>query len=312
MPKPRVFLGSASESRAIVDALEAELRAVAVIERWDVDIFRPGHFTLEELTRAVNEVDFAIFVLGQDDVTESRGAVVPSPRDNVIFEAGLFTAILGRERTFYVVDRSGTKIPSDWSGLGYTTFDAAEQRPRDKVFEAVAKIRPQLEAWQPLRSLGALAAVVGPWWQFVINIDDGAVLSLMKIAATEPVDLRVEGRAWAADGTLRARYRSRSADYDEGSRTLYYYWEGEHPREQAIPRYFGVGEATFHLDAGAAAATRAEGWLSATSVSDVTDAFTKSTVYVRATPEELTIVEGGDHEERNALIQSKLTERQQF
>jgi predicted nucleotide-binding protein len=155
MTKPRVFVGSASETRGIVDALESELRDVAIIERWDVDVFRSGHFTLEELTRAVHQVDFAIFVLGGDDVTESRGSTSPSPRDNVIFEAGLFTAVLGPQRTFYVVNKAGTKIPSDWAGLGYTTFDNAEVRPRDKVYDAVRTIREQITAWQPLRSLGA-------------------------------------------------------------------------------------------------------------------------------------------------------------
>ncbi len=113
MTKPKLFIGSASESLAIVKALEDELRDVAMIERWDVDTFRPGHYTLEELTRIMKEVDFAVFVLGQEDVTESRGSATFSPRDNVIFEAGLFTAVLGRERTFYVVDKAGTKVPSD-------------------------------------------------------------------------------------------------------------------------------------------------------------------------------------------------------
>src|SRR5262249_29009808 len=73
------------------------------VKRWDIELFRPGRFLLEELTEAVKKFDLAIFVLGQDDVTESRGSATPSLRDNVIFEAGLFTAVLGRERTFYVI-----------------------------------------------------------------------------------------------------------------------------------------------------------------------------------------------------------------
>ena len=71
--KPKVFVGSASETRTIVDALELELRDVAEIDRWDTDVFRPGHFTLEALILAVKQVDFAIFVLGRDDVTEFTG-----------------------------------------------------------------------------------------------------------------------------------------------------------------------------------------------------------------------------------------------
>ena len=152
MEKPKLFIGAASENRFVVDALETELRSVAQIRRWDLDTFRPGHFTLDELNREAADVDFAIFVLGMEDLTVSRERLIPSPRDNVIFEAGLFTATLGHQRTFYVVDKQGTKLPTDWAGLGYLTFDSSDTRPRDIVFEAVAKIREQIEHWKPFRA----------------------------------------------------------------------------------------------------------------------------------------------------------------
>ena len=309
MAKPRVFLGSASETRKIIDALEAELRDVAKIERWDVDVFRPGHFTLDELTTAVRQVDFAIFVLGREDTTETRGRVVASPRDNVIFEAGLFTAVLGRERTFFVVDKAGTKIPSDWAGLGYTTFDDAEDRPRDKVYDAVRKIRAQISSWQPLKSLGPIADIVGPWWQFVINVDVGAVLSFMEISAAGQETPVLNGTSWSDDGSELARYRSQAARYDEHECTLYYWWEGRHPREQAIPRFFGVGEITFQAGADAVL-TSADGWFSASSSLDVTDALAKSAVYARATSDEVATLQSGDRSARTELIRAKLTERQ--
>jgi hypothetical protein len=305
-----VFVGSASETRGIVDALESELRDMAIIDRWDVDVFRPGHFTLEELTREVEQVDFAIFVLGREDATESRGGKTPSPRDNVIFEAGLFTAILGRERTFYVVDKEGTKIPSDWAGLGYKVFDNTEERPRDKVYEAVKMISQQIATWQPLKSLGSLAAIVGHWWQFVVNFEVGAIMSLMEITATEERTPMLRGSSWSADGAPVARYRSQAASYEETNRTLYYSWEGEHPREQAIPRYFGVGEITFHPATGEPA-SRGEGWFS-TSRSDVREVLTKSTVCVRASSDEVAVLQGADRDKRASLVQAKLEERNQI
>lgn len=311
MKKPRVFLGSSSEAREIVDSLEAGLRDVANCDRWDLDVFRPGHFTLEELTRIVEQVDFAVFVLGQDDVTESRESVTPSPRDNVIFEAGLFTAVLGRERTFYVVDSAGTKIPSDWAGLGYTVFDKTEEKPRDQVYDAVSTIRQQIDSWEPLKSLGAVAAVVGHWWQLVINVEVGAVLSMMEISATETGAPMLRGTAWSADGASLARYRSQSARYEAESRTLYYSWEGEHPREEAIPQYFGVGEIAFRSEAGSTW-FRGEGWFSSSKAADVRDALTKSTVYVRATPEEIAILQGTDRDNRSALIHAKLADGDEF
>ena len=83
------------------------------------------------------------------DRTESRGEPQPSPRDNVVFEAGLFTALLGTERTFYIVDQAGTKIPTDWAGLGYLTYDRTQARARDIVFTAVKQILERIAEVQP-------------------------------------------------------------------------------------------------------------------------------------------------------------------
>jgi hypothetical protein len=311
MAKPRLFIGSAAETRGIVDALEDELREFATVKRWDVDVFRPGHFTLEELTRAVREVDFAAFVLGRDDTTESRGKTTPSPRDNVIFEAGLFTAVLGRERTFYIVDKAGTKIPSDWGGLGYLTFDGSEQRERDKVYDAVKAIREQLSTWQPTKDLGPLAAIVGEWWQFVVNVDVGAVVSWLEITTNDSGELQLAGTAWSVGGERVARYHSQSARFDEGDRTLYYSWEGEHPRDQAIPTFFGTGRISFRDKSGGIAIT-AEGWFSTSSSADAKNTLQKSTMYTRASADDVSTMRGGDHDKRAALIQTKLKEREKL
>jgi hypothetical protein len=46
------------------------------------------------------------------------------PRDNIIFELGLFMGRLGRERTFIVRPASGPlKIPSDLAGIATAAFD---------------------------------------------------------------------------------------------------------------------------------------------------------------------------------------------
>lgn len=311
MDKPRVFIGSAGETIGIVKALEAELRDVARIRRWDVDVFSPGEFTLEELTKAVTEVDFAIFVLGRDDTTESRGKTTASPRDNVIFEAGLFTAILGRERTFYVIDKAGTKIPSDWRGLGYTQFDALEERDRDKVYDAVSAIRKRLVDWKPTKGLGPIATVVGEWWQFVMNIDVGSVLSWLEITATDAADLQLAGTAWSVEGHRVARYHSQSARFDRSDRTLHYSWEGDHPRDQSIPTFFGTGKITFR-DLTAGIATTADGWYSSSNSSDATQTLTKATTYLRATADEVSVMRGADRDRRAAMVQAKLVEREKL
>ena len=308
MPVPKLFIGSASESREIVDALESELRSEVHIERWDLDVFNPGRFTLEELTAATAKVDFAVFVLGQDDKTQSRGnQAVPSPRDNVIFEAGLFTAVLGRERTYYIVDKLGTKIPSDWAGLGYLTFDGTAARPRDKVYDAVKQIRSRVQQLGDASHSRPEARIAGCWWQLVENLDEGAVVSLMEITPSGAI-VRVEGQSWDKDGKWIAEYLSLTGTFDAGDNTLHYYWKGRHPRDKSVPEFFGVGEIIFAPRAGEA--TRGSGFYTATSVSDSFHTSKKSAFYIRAKHEEVEVIRNGSRDARKALVDAMLKERQ--
>jgi predicted nucleotide-binding protein len=100
--KPRVFVGSSSEGREIANALHANLQDVAEVTVWDQDIFRPSEYFLEALLRALESVDFGVFVFSQDDEVVMRGTSSSTVRDNVVFELGLFVGRLGRKRSIFV------------------------------------------------------------------------------------------------------------------------------------------------------------------------------------------------------------------
>lgn len=79
--------------------------------------------TLESLVNALDDFDFAVLVLTADDLTTSRDVTTSTPRDNVLFELGLFMGAFGRSRTFIVYDRTaGLKLPSDLAGVSAATF----------------------------------------------------------------------------------------------------------------------------------------------------------------------------------------------
>lgn len=60
-----------------------------------------GSTFIENLMKAVARFDFAILVLTPDDIVQSRSKELAGPRDNVIFELGLFMGNLGAiERSF--------------------------------------------------------------------------------------------------------------------------------------------------------------------------------------------------------------------
>jgi Predicted nucleotide-binding protein containing TIR-like domain len=53
-----------------------------------------------------------------NDITKSKGKKWPAPRDNVIFELGLFMGRLGKARAILMEPRDvGVKLPSDMAGV---------------------------------------------------------------------------------------------------------------------------------------------------------------------------------------------------
>ncbi len=118
MAKPSIFVGSSSEGIEIARAIEFQLKDAVEVTIWNEGIFGLSESSLESLVNALDRFDFAILVLTPDDFTLSRDVLARSPRDNVMFELGLFMGRLGRARTFIVYDtRSSPKIPSDLAGL---------------------------------------------------------------------------------------------------------------------------------------------------------------------------------------------------
>ena len=147
MNKPRIFLGSSGKQAKLLQALTRGLEDVADVEPWTTT-FNPGRSTLDRLVELTREVDFAAFVFAQDDWTRRRGdpgrqSGQASPRDNVVFEAGLFGGALGMRRTF-ILHANGAKLPTDLLGLTAVRYDPATSPRRFKTINE--KLRKAIEA----------------------------------------------------------------------------------------------------------------------------------------------------------------------
>jgi Predicted nucleotide-binding protein containing TIR-like domain len=120
---PSVFVGSSSQGFSVAEAIQSNLAADCETRIWDQGVIPPAQSTLEALAKAAEDVDFAILVLTPDDVSESRGQRQACPRDNVLFEIGLFVGSVGRLRTFLVVDKTvRMNLPSDLAGVTCTDY----------------------------------------------------------------------------------------------------------------------------------------------------------------------------------------------
>ena len=149
---PILFIGSSSEQLPIARALKEGIPGiVAQTVLWSKDVFAPSHFTMDDLDAQLRPADFAVLVLGADDRVLSRGVESDAPRDNVVFELGLFMGALSRFRTFLLVPRGTTvKIPTDLLGITCVFYDGAATDPAaaikssaDQIIDVIGKKGPK-------------------------------------------------------------------------------------------------------------------------------------------------------------------------
>lgn len=99
---------------------------------WTDGVFRVASYPMQSLIDEVTDSDFAIAIAHGDDTSSIRGKEWPVPRDNVIFELGLFMGHLGKDRAILMEPRDdGVKLPSDMTGI--TTITYRYQVGRDSV-----------------------------------------------------------------------------------------------------------------------------------------------------------------------------------
>lgn len=117
--KPRIFIGSSTESLSIAYAIQENLEHDADSTVWTQDAFQLSSNTIDDLLKVVESTDFAIFVFSPDDTINIRNSTAHITRDNVIFEFGLFIGRLGKERVFYLIprDEENLHLPTDLIGI---------------------------------------------------------------------------------------------------------------------------------------------------------------------------------------------------
>lgn len=99
--KPSVFVGSSSEGLEFARAVRSLLESDSEVTVWREGAFRVGGTYIDTLAALLPRFDFAVLVLTPDDIVVSRDKEHFGPRDNVVFELGLFMGRLGRARTFH-------------------------------------------------------------------------------------------------------------------------------------------------------------------------------------------------------------------
>jgi hypothetical protein len=178
---------------------------------------------MESLENELERADFAVVILTADDPANVRSKTVNLPRDNVIFELGLFTGRLGRKRCFFLIDgTSDTQVASDLSGINYVkfyrdgastdpgrlSFEAQMQRLRSQMLEQDIRYKPPRDVRRSQEALWRFSSrVAGHWWERMRpGEDDKSALSYVTITVDEVTNTpHIHGWAYGLGGEPRKR-----------------------------------------------------------------------------------------------------------
>ncbi len=115
--RPSVFIGSSREALPVAECIRDGIVGDRDVRIWSEGVFGASDTTIESLEDVVRSADFGILIMSPDDETISRGVSSPAPRDNVVFELGLFIGAVGRRRSFIVRPRGPIRVMSDLLGV---------------------------------------------------------------------------------------------------------------------------------------------------------------------------------------------------
>lgn len=140
--KKRLFIGSSSEELKLANVakniLENDFEVIVWNETiWDTAVFRINQNFLSDLLKASLKFDFGLLLGTSDDKVSYRGVDVLQPRDNILFELGLFIGRLGISKCAFVVEKD-LKILSDLQGITLTRF---ERNSHDEFVNAINQVK---------------------------------------------------------------------------------------------------------------------------------------------------------------------------
>lgn len=275
--RSKVFIASSSEGLNVAEKVQSlllgELKQQAEVELWNRAFDMTATY-IESLETAMAHADFAILILTPDDVTISRQIETSAPRDNLIFELGLFMGRLGRSRCFIVQENTaGLKLPSDLLGVHSATF----VHPSDGNWKATLDLTCALIAERVIK-LGTrdkpdpdkaaesdavrtfCKRVTGEWWQRILVKDVSAVSFFRIKDDTVFNSLSLSGSSYDKTGALVGYWESIMARiYAEKNKVLSS-WKGWHTQDGMTHISFhGFGEMDFEGEADAKSLTHGHG-----------------------------------------------------
>ena len=193
--KPRIFIGSSSEGLGVAKRIKKFFTPDYNCYLWTDDIFKNNESFLDTLIKSASLFDFSFMVFAADDLISVRGEIFEEPRDNVLFEYGLFLGRVGIDRAF-VIAEDAANLPSDLLGITVTRYSTTISDDGVKVAtpsleEGLTKLKRQTDENLRLGHLGLLPSTVA-----AISYFDNFVRITAEWIMENTPNLTVEGKEY--------------------------------------------------------------------------------------------------------------------
>lgn len=141
--KRKIFIGSSVEGLNVARKIKSSLKYDAHVDTWADGLFdRPGSTYIEVLEDIIDKYEYGVFVFTPDDSVFSRGKIQSIPRDNVIFEYGMFLGKHTRNKAFFIIPRGvDIKLMTDVLGIISLEYDPTNANLDSAVGDACDRIR---------------------------------------------------------------------------------------------------------------------------------------------------------------------------
>jgi len=305
---PRLFIGSSTEGRSVAEAVRESLTNDADVILWS-DAFDLGSSFIESLRKQTYGADFAVLIMTPDDIVESRGKESFSPRDNLVFELGLFSGRIGLERCYCIhPEKDAPKIPTDL--LGVTTGSYRADHPQGLVSAVGAvcnKIRRKIAELgvyvQVNPTIEFCSRIAGFWWEYITPVRFSA-LGLLEITFDHNAwGIHIQGLAHAPDGSRVADWWTEGCGINCADRKLSYVWKGRY-LNRPEGSFEGFGDFSFNESNGSF--VRGHGIFLEVNATDLPHARKKAGELTRCSAADIEIMRSGDKAQISTLIQEKL------
>ena len=304
---PRLFIGSSSEGKKVADAVGELLADDADVLVWP-DAFQLGETFTGSLFEQLDRSDFSVLIMTPDDITKSRRVESPSPRDNVVFEFGLFVGRIGLNRCCGVHPQ-GVKIPSDLWGVTTGTYrpensqglTAAVRPACNKIRKRIETLGIRAEANQNRADF--CSRIAGFWWEHIEPVRKSALGFLEITADGATGEVRIRGLAHRPNGKRVADWWTEGCGINLQERKLFYVWQGRY-LDRTAGQFEGFGDFSFSEANGPF--QRGHGIFAELATADLHQTRKRAAKITRCTLNDVETMQSGDRERITKLIQAAL------